>query len=84
MQPMSDCVEVYFDEHGRVEGAWVQMLVNGQEVQLDFNGSQVVVMALYPEDANTVHDYPTPITHVVLPEKRRAEQQETLKKLADD
>lgn len=65
-------VEIYFDERGAVSGVHVRLDIDshqGQPVWLEFDGGNVTMFALYPEDADTVHDDFTPIDGVLFPEK---------------
>ena len=66
---MSSKVEVYIDEHGRPDGAWVTLDVNGEPVTIEFWPDAVTFFALFPEDADTVNDAHTQIDHVLLPPK---------------
>ena len=66
---MNSQVEIYFDENGRPDGAHVYLLVNEQALTIEFTGSQVSMFALYPEDADTVHDDYTPVSRIILPDK---------------
>ena len=65
-------VQVYFNEDGLVSGVWVRLHVAGnygQPVSLEFEGDCVDLLALYPEDADSVDGDFTPINAIVLPEK---------------
>ena len=65
-------VEIYFNESGKVSGVHVRLDVvahQGEPVWLEFEGSNVDMFALYPEDADTVHDDFTAISAVLFQEK---------------
>lgn len=66
---MNSHVEIYFDENGQPDGAHVYLAVNEQMVTIEFTGPQVSVHVLYPEDADTVDDYFTPVSRIILPDK---------------
>ena len=65
-------VQVYFNEDGSVSGVHVRIAVTGhfgEPVWLEFDRSSVDLLALYPEDADTVHDDFTRIDAIALPDK---------------
>jgi len=65
-------VEVYFNEDGSVSGVHVLLDVIGhfgKPVWLEFEGKDVALSAVFPDDAGTVHDDFTAISSIVLPEK---------------
>jgi len=66
---MPSGVNVFIDEHGKIDSVSVHLDINGHPEYLEFGPDSTNLWVLFPEDADTIHDEFICVDSVVIPEK---------------